>query len=58
MAKRELSFLQKAYRSFFLDKLEEYQVNSPAQLSKDQKSEFFTRVKSEWKVKKAESAFS
>lgn len=52
MAKRELSFLQKAYRSFFLDKLEEYQVNSPAQLSKDQKSEFFKRVKSEWKVKK------
>lgn len=54
MAKRELSFLQKAYRSFFLGKLEKYQVNSPAQLSKEQKSEFFKGVKEEWRIKKAE----
>lgn len=54
MAKREYSFLQKAYRAFFLDTLKGYQVNSPAQLSKEQKSEFFTRIKKEWKVKKAE----
>lgn len=54
MAKRELSYLQKAYKAFFLDTLNEYQVNSPAQLSKEQKSEFFTRIKIEWKVKKAD----
>lgn len=54
MAERELSFLQKAYRSFFLDKLEKYQVNSPARLSKGQKSEFFKEIKKEWQVKKAE----
>ncbi len=54
MAKWELSSLQKAYREFFLDMLKEYEVNSPAQLSKKQKSEFFTRIKNEWKVKKAE----
>jgi hypothetical protein len=53
MAKRELSFLQKAYREFFLAALEEYQANSPSQLSKEQKSIFFTRIKTEWKVKKA-----
>jgi hypothetical protein len=33
--------------------LDEYKVSSPAQLSKEQKSIFFTRIKTEWKVKKA-----
>ena len=53
MAKRKLSILQKAYKEFFLAMLGEYKVSSPAQLSKEQKSIFFTRIKTEWKVKKA-----
>ena len=53
MAKRKLSILQKAYKEFFLAMLDEYKVSSPAQLSKEQKSIFFTRIKTEWKVKKA-----
>ena len=53
MAKRELSILQKAYRDFFLDTLAGYKVSSPAQLTKAQKSDFFTRIKKEWKLKKA-----
>ena len=52
MGKRKLSLLQKAYKEFFLDMLFEYSVNSPAQLSKEQKSEFFTRIKREWKLRK------
>lgn len=52
MAKRNLSILQKAYREFFLETLAEYKVNSPAQLTIDRKSEFFTRIKKEWKLKK------
>ncbi|WP_339873487.1 hypothetical protein [Olleya marilimosa] len=52
MAERKLSFLQRAYKSFFLKMLAEYNVNSPAKLSKIQKSEFFTRIKSEWKLRK------
>ena len=53
MAKRKLSILQKAYRDFFLDTLAGYKVSSPAQLTKAQKSDFFTRIKKEWKLKKA-----
>ena len=53
MPKRKLSLLQKAYKEFFLAMLAEYTVNSPTQLSKEQKSIFFTRIKTEWKVKKA-----
>ena len=53
MAKRKLSILQKAFRDFFLAMLDEYDVNSPAQLTKAKKSAFFTRIKEEWKVKKA-----
>jgi hypothetical protein len=53
MAKRKLSILQKAYKEFFLAMLDEYKVSSPAQLSKEQKIIFFTRIKTEWKVKKA-----
>lgn len=54
MAKRKLSMLQKAYREFFLGMLDEYEVDSPAKLSHEQKREFFTRIKQGWKEKKAE----
>ena len=52
MAKRELSILQRAYREFFLAKLAEYEVDSPAKLSIDQKRDFFTRIREGWKVRK------
>ena len=58
MAKRKLSILQKAYKEFFLAMLDEYKVSSPAQLSKEQKSIFFIRIKTEWKVKKVIGAKS
>lgn len=48
MTDRELSQLQKEYQSFFLDKLNEYGVKSPAQLTKEKKSEFFTAIKHDW----------
>ncbi len=56
MGKRRLSYLQLAYREFFTTLLQEYGVTSPAKLSYEQKRVFFTRVKSDWKVKKAELA--
>lgn len=52
MAKRKLSILQKAFKEFFLALLDEYEVDSPAKLSYDQKCEFFTRIKEGWKIKK------
>lgn len=49
---RELSPLQKAYSEFFFALLDEYDVTSPASLSKEKKSEFFNRIKKEWPNKK------
>lgn len=54
MAIRKLSLLQKAYKEFFLAMLEEYNVASPAKLTREQKREFFTRIKNEWKLRKAD----
>ena len=54
MSNRELSFLQKAYREFFLDHLTEFAVDTPAKLDYEQKREFFIRIREGWKVKKAE----
>jgi len=45
---RTLSPLQKAYSEFFFAMLDEYEVKSPASLSKEKKSEFFNRIKKEW----------
>lgn len=42
-----------AYKDFFLALLDNYGVDSPAKLSREQKSVFFTRIKKEWKFKKA-----
>lgn len=50
--KRELSPLQKAYADFFFAKLEEYEVTSPAKLSKEKKKEFFNSIKKEWPAAK------
>lgn len=48
MNERKLSELQKEYRAFFFGKMELYGVKSPAQLSKEKKSEFFTEIKQDW----------
>ncbi len=48
MNERKLSDLQKEYRAFFLEKMQLYGVKSPAALSKEKKSVFFTEIKHDW----------
>ncbi len=48
MTEKVLSQLQKEYRDFFLGKLKEYDVKTPAELTKDKKSAFFTSIKQDW----------
>lgn len=45
---RTLSKLQVAYADFFTAMLDQYEVTSPAKLSKEKKTEFFNRIKKEW----------
>ena len=54
MNERKLSELQKEYRAFFLEKMELYGVKSPAQLTKEKKSEFFSEIKQDWVKHKLE----
>ena len=56
MTERKLSELQKEYRDFFFEKLRLYGVKSPAQLTKEKKSAFFTDIKQDWaKIKIAKN---
>lgn len=48
MTERKLSELQKEYRDFFSGKLNLYGVKSPAELTKENKSKFFTEIKQDW----------
>jgi len=48
MNERKLSELQKEYRAFFLGKMRLYGVKSPAELTKKEKSAFFTEIKQDW----------
>lgn len=48
MNERKLSELQKEYRGFFLEKMRLYGIKSPAELTKEKKSEFFTEIKQDW----------
>lgn len=48
------SEVQDAYREFFRNKLEEFGVKSPAELSEDQKKDFFNQIKAEWPDAKEE----
>lgn len=48
MNERKLSELQKEYRTFFLGKMSLYGVKSPAELTKEKKSEFFSEIKRDW----------
>ena len=52
MTERFLSELQKEYRNFFLEKMKLYGVKSPAELTKEKKSEFFTAIKNDWAIYK------
>ncbi len=52
MNEKKLSELQKEYRAFFLKKMRLYAVNSPAELTKAKKSEFFTEIKQDWAKQK------
>jgi hypothetical protein len=54
MNERKLSELQREYRNFFIGKMELYGVKSPAQLTKEKKSEFFTEIKKDWAKHKLE----
>lgn len=54
MNERKLSELQKEYRAFFLGKMELYGVTSPAQMTKEKKSEFFNEIKQDWAKNKLE----
>jgi len=53
ISKRELSKLQQAYRDLFNSCLAEYNVKSPFKLNKEQRSEFFKKVKEKWSVEKS-----
>ena len=52
MKERKLSELQKTYRDFFLKKMRLYGVKSPAELTKEKKSEFFEEIKQDWAIYK------
>lgn len=52
---KELSEAQKAYRQFFKDKLAEYDVSSPAELSEEDKTKFFSEITPEWDAFKKEN---
>ena len=52
---KELSEAQKAYRQFFKDKLAEYNVSSPAELSEEDKTKFFSEITPEWEAFKKDN---
>lgn len=37
------------YTKFFKNKLEEFNVKSPSELSEEEKKKFFTQIENEWK---------
>lgn len=49
---RELSPLQKRYADFFFSMLDTYEVETPAKLSDEKKTEFFNQIKKDWKKEK------
>jgi len=56
--KRELSNLQKEWKDYFMEKLEKFGASSPAELSEEERKEFFNDLKKDWEkgegVKEAE----
>jgi hypothetical protein len=55
MTKRNLSQTQKKYFNFFLDTLQSYNVDTPADLDDDAKFKFFDELKNGWKYEKNEN---
>jgi hypothetical protein len=57
--KRELSNLQKEWKDYFMEKLEKFGASSPAELSEEERKEFFNELKKDWEkgegVKEAEA---
>ena len=57
--KRELSNLQKDWKDYFMEKLEKFGASSPAELSEEERKEFFNELKKDWEkgegVKEAET---
>ncbi len=49
---RKLSPLQKKYSQFFFNMMQQFGVKSPAQLSPQKKTQFFNRIKRQWKKEK------
>jgi len=45
---KELSELQKSYREYFGAKMKKFDVSSPAELTDDQKKEFFNEITKDW----------
>ncbi len=45
----KLSPLQKQFRQFFFNTLDQYEVETPAELTDEQKSQFFNKIKDGWK---------
>lgn len=57
-SKAELSDLQKEYRSFFSGLLKEYGVESPIELSEEDKSKFFSEVTPRWEEMKERNGWT
>ena len=45
---KELSILQKNWREYFMAKMNKYGVKSPAELSEEDKKDFFNELKKDW----------
>jgi len=45
---RELSEKQKKYRDFFMDKMQKYNVDSPAEMDEETKKKFFNEIDRDW----------
>lgn len=57
-SKAELSELQLAYRDFFSNLLQEFGVESPAELSEEDRSKFFSEVTPRWEQMKERNGWT
>ena len=52
----ELSELQKKYREFFIKKMDDHGIGSPAELDEEGKKKFFNEIKADWAKEHKEAA--
>lgn len=57
-AKINESEAQDKYREFFENKLKQWNVSSPSELTQEDRSKFFTEIRDEWKKQKVNESFS